>query len=207
MLQFKAIAKFVRKWQHIWIVLWRTDVSSLCRFQKTSLLIYRFSYFIIIIIGICFEIMSANCVYMRKRTWFYLSFFLNSWQFLRHISILRKWMVCEQWCSVPIHPTHYVGFFSAFLHDPESLAQPWMEALFDTILVLFLILEIKTSNILSFRIMSVTIFIGQNLTCSMTFLSSLKNFLCFLLTSIFTSVTLKKIRNEHWILLNTKRYM
>lgn len=54
-------------------------------------------------------------------------FFLNSWQFLRHISILRKWMVCEQWCSVPIHPTHYVGFFSAFLHDPESQAQPWME--------------------------------------------------------------------------------
>lgn len=122
----------------------------------------------------------------------FICLFLNFWQFLRHLSILCKWMVCEQWCSVPIHPTHYVGYFSAFLHDPESLAQPWMEAVFDTILVLFLILEIKTSNILSSRIMSVTIFIGQNLTCFMTFLSSLKNFLCFSLTFIFTSVTLKK---------------
>lgn len=74
LLQFKAIAKFVQKWQHIWIVLWRTDVSSLRRFHISSLLIYRFSYFIIIIIGICFEIMSANCAYMGKWTWFYLSF-------------------------------------------------------------------------------------------------------------------------------------
>lgn len=73
-----------------------------------------------------------------------LSVFLkNSWQFLRHISTLRKWMVCEQWCSVPTHPAHYVGFFSASLHDPESLAPPWMEALFDIAIVLVLILEIK----------------------------------------------------------------
>lgn len=128
-----------------------------------------------------------------------LSVFLkNSWQFLRHMSTLRKWMVCEQWCSVPTHPAHYVGFFSASLHDPESLAQPWMEAVFDIAIVLVLILEIKTSNILSSRIMSVTIVIGQNLTCSMTFLPSLKTFLCFLLTSIFTSVTLKK--NQKWAL-------
>lgn len=31
-----------------------------------------------------------------------------------------KLMVCEQCCSVPIHPIHYVGYFSALLHDPES---------------------------------------------------------------------------------------
>lgn len=173
-------------------MLWRTDVFSLCRFHISSLLIYRCSDFIIIIIGICFEIMPVNCAYMKKWTWFYVSFFFNSRQFLRHISRLCKLMACEQWCSLPIHPTHYVGYFSAFLHDPESPAQSWMKALFDTILVLFLILEIKTLNILSCRIMSVTIFIGQNLTCFMTFLSSLENFLCLLLTSIFTSITLKK---------------
>lgn len=122
----------------------------------------------------------------------FMCLFFNSWQFLKHISRLCKLMACEQWCSVPIHPTHYVGYFSAFLHDPESPAQSWMKALLDTILVLFLIWEIKTLNILSCRIMSVTVSIAQNLTCFMIFLSSLENFLCLLLTSVFTSATLKK---------------
>lgn len=105
-------------------MLWRTGVSalslhfySLYRFYASSLFIFSCFIFIIIVIGICFGIMSLRCARVKKwKCFICLPFFLfisdNSFG---HTCRLSKWTVCALWQSEPTLPTHYVGDSSACL--------------------------------------------------------------------------------------------